>query len=454
MKAISLFACGGIGDLGLRNAGFDVVVANELEKDRAEVFKYNYPECHMIVGDIWDKKQEILDETARRLGGESLDIVFATPPCQGMSKNGRGKLLNLLRQGLRDAVDPRNLLVIPAIDIFKKSNAHTLVMENVPEMENTFIPDPFCDGELIGILDFISRELGSEFESSVKVVEFADYGVPQSRQRLISIFTKNNKLKAYMKMAGSLFPKETHSKNGEAGRKWVSLRDVIHHLPAIDAASEESASHKEMQYHRVPLLDEDKYFWVSNTPEEMGAFDNQCVNSACRFDKNPTHGATKDENGINRSNKDTPIYCVKCGSLLPRPWVRDPGTGGYRLMKGYTSAYRRMSWDSPASTLTRNLSYACSDNKLHPSQNRVLSLHEAMIIHTISDYEFEWKRADGKKVSDKLIRELIGESIPPAGLEKIFKFLADLLGGDSVGHVYDSAPQGNAQQTQQIELVF
>ena len=80
-----------------------------------------------------------------------------------------------------------------------------------------------------------------------------------------------------------------------------------------------------------------------------------------------------------------------------------------------------MSWDAPASTLTRNLSYACSDNKLHPSQNRVLSLYEAMKLHTVYDYGYEWKRKDGKKVSDKLIRELIGESIPPAGLEKIFK---------------------------------
>lgn len=41
MKAISLFACGGIGDLGLRHAGFDVIVANELIDERAQVFKHN-----------------------------------------------------------------------------------------------------------------------------------------------------------------------------------------------------------------------------------------------------------------------------------------------------------------------------------------------------------------------------------------------------------------------------
>jgi DNA (cytosine-5)-methyltransferase 1 len=104
--------------------------------------------------------------------------------------------------------------------------------------------------------------------------------------------------------------------------------------------------------------------------------------------------------------------------------------GKYRLMKGYTSAYKRMSWDAPASTITRNLSYACSDNKLHPIQNRVLSLYEAMILHTITEYPFSWKRADDKRVSDKLIRELIGESIPPAGLQKIFDHLVSILNDD------------------------
>lgn len=431
MKAISLFACGGIGDLGLRRAGFDVIVANELLEDRAEVFKSNYPESHMIIGDIWEKRDEILSETKARLSGAQLDLVFATPPCQGMSKNGRGKLLSAVRQGLKDAVDQRNLLVIPTIDIFLRSGAHTLVMENVPEMEYTCIPHPNGSGELIGIVDLIKESLGDQFISCVKVVEFANYGVPQCRQRLISIFSRHHVIKQCFSKSGTLFPKETHSKDGINKEKWTSVRDAISHLPALDAGNEDSAQSNEIEYHRVPLLDRDKYLWVSSTPAERGAFDNQCGNSSCGFQGNPTHGASKDEEGVNRSNTDTPLYCAKCGSLLPRPWVKEAGE--YRLMKGYTSAYKRMSWGSPASTLTRNLSYACSDNKLHPEQNRVLSLHEAMILHTISDYDFLWKRADGKKVSDKLIRELIGESIPPAGIEKVFLNLSAILREEDVG---------------------
>jgi DNA (cytosine-5)-methyltransferase 1 len=425
MKAISLFACGGIGDLSLRHAGFDVLVANELLEERAEVFKFNYPNTQMITGDIWQQQQNIIQATQQMLAGNNLALVFATPPCQGMSKNGRGKLLNAIRQGLKPEIDERNLLIIPTLNIFLASNAHTLVLENVPEMENTYISNPHQDGEMIGIIDFIKQSLDSEFSSSIRVVEFADYGVPQCRQRLISIFTKHPKLKKHLQLLGSLFPDRSHSKEGKYLLPWKTVRNAIAHLPALDAGQAGTAKHKFIPYHHVPLLDEEKYFWVTNTPKEKSAFDNQCINPLCCFDKNPTHGATKDKEGVNRYNTKTPLYCVKCGGLLPRPWVKE--NEQYRLMKGYTSAYKRMSWDSPASTLTRNLSYACSDNKVHPEQNRVLSLYEAMILHTIIEYEFYWQRADGKKVSDKLIRELIGESIPPAGLEKIFVHLVQIL---------------------------
>jgi DNA (cytosine-5)-methyltransferase 1 len=177
-------------------------------------------------------------------------------------------------------------------------------------------------------------------------------------------------------------------------------------------------------------LSDEKHFWVRHTPPGKGAFDNQCVNSGCLFSGNPVHGSQHDESGINRANKTTPVRCVKCGELLPRPWVVEGGE--HRLMSGFTSAYKRMRGDLPSSALTRNLSYACSDQKLHPREHRVLSLHEAFILHTIADYPFQWRRADGKRIYDKTIREIIGESIPPKGLETIFKHILTLLEQRSV----------------------
>lgn len=426
MKAISLFSCGGIGDLALRASGVDVLVANELLEDRASIFKVNYPAVSMIVGDINQKKEEIINELTKKLNGRNLDIVFATPPCQGMSKNGRGKLLSLLRQGLRPKIDERNLLIIPAIDIFLQSNAHTLIMENVPEMQDTFIPNPENENEVINLLDYVSLKLGHEFIRCYQVIDFADYGIPQSRQRLISIFTKNRNLVDEFNKNKTLFPEKTHAKSPSLFQeKWITLRDVIYNLPKLDAKNKNLAENSDIPFHRVPLLDDEKYTWVKHTPTEKSAFDNQCVNPLCLYQGNPIHKSVKSKEGINQASKTTPLFCVKCGHRLPRPAVYE--NGEYRLMRGYTSAYKRMSWDMPASTLTQNLSYACSDNKVHPEQNRVLSLYEAMVLHTITDYSFKWEREDGKKVSDKLIRELIGESIPPRGLEIIFKYILKII---------------------------
>jgi len=346
-----------------------------------------------------------------------------------MSKNGRGKLLNAVRQGLKPEMDPRNQLVLHALTVARALRPRLLVFENVPEMQDTLILDR--QGHVKGILEVVAEELGPAYAGGWEVVEFADYGVPQRRQRLITVFSTEPWAHDAAKRSRSMLPPRSHAQVPTLFRRpWVPVSQALAGIPPLDAKSRETAEFPGIPFHRVPVLDEDKYFWVSNTPPGRGAFDNQCVNPACGFTGNPSHVAEHDSEGINRTRKDTPIRCLRCGELLPRPWVR--AGDRFRLMSGFTSAYKRMRGDLPASALTRNLSYACSDQKLHPTENRVLSLHEAFILHTIADFEFKWERADGRRVSDKTIREIIGESIPPRGLYAIFKHLvAECLGANS-----------------------
>lgn len=420
--AISLFASGGIGDLAVRAANWDVLVANELLVDRAEVFKKNYPETLMIQGDIRVVGDQIISETKRLLNGRVLDLLFATPPCQGMSKNGRGKLLRGIRDGLKPKLDERNQLILNAVNCIKSLNPRLVVFENVPEMENTVIESR--NGELVNLLDYVKEELSPKYNGSWEVVEFADFGVPQRRKRLITIFTQNEFLKKLLDTKKTLLPSRTHSKEASLmTSKWVSVSEALLGVPQLDA-SEPSRATSNIKFHSVPILDKDKYFWVSSTPPNKGAFDNQCVNPKCRFQGNPTHRAEHNDEGINQAKKDTPVRCEKCDQLLPRPWVIE--NNEHRIMSGFTSAYKRMSADLPASALTSNLSYACSDQKIHPTEHRVLSLYEAFILHTISDFSFCWERLDNKKLSDKTIREIIGESIPPRGLKIIFDYLREL----------------------------
>jgi DNA (cytosine-5)-methyltransferase 1 len=419
---LSLFSSSGIGDLALRANNIAVLVANELLHERAELFRLNYPDTYMIEGDIWEKQTEIISWTQEYLKNNELDFILVTPPCQGMSKNGKGKLLNEIRKGNRPNLDPRNRLIIPALNIIKFLKPKIIMFENVPEMENTFIN--VDENNLINIVDYIKKILPEEYNGLSEVVEFADYGVPQRRKRLITIFTRDDKLKKILKTKGSLLPEKTHSEGGNLWtERWVSIRDTIYDTPYLDSRIKET-SKSSIPYHFVPVLDKKKYFWISNTPPEKGAFDNQCINKECMYQNNKTHGSMLDRNGINRAKTITPLYCEKCGNLLPRPYTIDRGEK--RIMKGFTSAYRRMLWDKPANTITTNFSYPSSDSKLHPEQNRVLSYYEIFKLHTIDKYDYKWSN-DKYHASNSLIRDSIGESVPPLALDKIIKYLLTLL---------------------------
>lgn len=67
-------------------------------------------------------------------------LIYATPPCQGMSFNSVGKRLQEIRRGRAPKDDPRNQLIIPTIEIVKKLRPQWLLLENVQGMQNTIIP--------------------------------------------------------------------------------------------------------------------------------------------------------------------------------------------------------------------------------------------------------------------------------------------------------------------------
>lgn len=425
-NAISLFSSSGIGDLGLKANGVDTVIGCELLEDRMALFHSNYPGAKCFQGDIWTLETEIIKYYRENYADQPF-LLLATPPCQGMSSNGMGKMLSDYRKGLRPKMDERNRLIIPAIRIIKALRPKWVILENVANMTNTLICDE--ENELVNILDYIKRELGDEYFGTPKVIDVADYGVPQHRKRLITVLShkSNAAAKSVFDARGSLLPEPMYGMQDAlpAVRHWVTLREAIGDLPPLRAEKGKNRSDLFNGLHKVPLLDEKKLFWVDNTPEGETAFNNQCVDPACGYRHNRTHGASHDADGINKSYTDTPLYCEKCGALLPRPWVEDRKTGEKRLMKGFVSAYKRMKWDEPASTLTQNFQYACSDNKLHPSQSRVLSLYEGLVLQTIANYDYSFC-IDGKLCPDGLIRDTIGESVPPLIIDLICAYILRL----------------------------
>jgi len=417
-KAISLFSSSGIGDLGLQSNSIETVIACELLPERMNLFQANYPLTKCFCGDIWKLSEQIIEYYLSHFS-ENPFLVLATPPCQGMSSNGMGKMLSDYRKGLRPEMDERNRLIIPTMSIIKILRPEWVILENVSNMQNTMILDE--KNNLVNIITYVEQKLGDEYVGNATVIDCADYGVPQHRKRLLTVFSRSQKAKKHFERFGTFLPMPTHADiKGLFTEEWVTVRQAIENAPPLSSVRGKNSDKKFSPLHRVPLLDEKKMFWVDNTPEGDTAFNNQCINPDCKYQGNPIHGAKKDENGINRYNGDTPLFCEKCGALLPRPYVEDRKTGEKRLMKGYTSAYKRMSWDEPASTITQNFQYACSDNKLHPSQNRVLSLYEGTVIQTISDYPFSFT-INGRLVNDGLIRDTIGESVPPRVIDLLCK---------------------------------
>ena len=250
--AVSLFSSGGIGDLALRQAGFEIVVSNELLQDRHAVFDFNFPETDAITGDIWNNVDSLERAINRRLRGRTLSLLYATPPCQGMSKNGRGKLLSAIRAGEKPPLDERNRLIIPAMELAHRLKPEVVLLENVTEMADTLILDE--DGCPLLIVDFVRRELGPEYVGRAEVVEFADYGVPQRRQRLITVFSRNQQCVDWFSRQGSFIPPCTHGRMPGGlhdAAPWVTVRDAIGQLPPLDAGSREAAT-SDIPFHRVP----------------------------------------------------------------------------------------------------------------------------------------------------------------------------------------------------------
>jgi len=448
----SLFSGAGIGDIGFQSEGIEFIAMSEINKDMAKLLQLNFPKAK-IFGDIYEDKTEIINhiKNVEMENNQKIFLGCCTAPCQGMSKSGQGTLLNNVRKGKRPKFDPRNRLILPGLDIISEIKPLFIFFENVIEMQNTLIE--YNNGKLKKIIDIIDEVLSPDYVGLPYDVEFADYGIPQKRQRLITVYTRHKETKELFYQGIPLIPSITHSEDTKkrGKKKWISVGEEIKDFPPLDAKNQYTARNRDIPYHWVPVLDPKKYEWIKNTPPGGTAFDNQCINPDCNYQNNPTHGTKRTKEGINRSKKDTPLYCIKCGSLLPRPYT-ETKDGNKRIMSGYTSAYRRMKIDQPASALTRNFSYPCSDHKVHPTQNRVLSFAEAFKIHTLSDFDYKWgpiikKRKKVNSVSDTIIRLSIGESIPPRVTQILIKYLKKLYSGQI-------APNNNMQKNLGFQSTF
>lgn len=342
-KGLSLFANVGIAETYLKDIGFPVVLANELLEERAKFYQHLH-QHDVIFGSITDNDvyKKIIEDSKKL----EVNFILATPPCQGMSIAGK-----------MDEDDPRNTLIIRAMQSFKDLLPEFMLIENVPQMFKTSI---LVDQKPILIKDYIqtiSSNLG--YEVKFDIFDAADYGTPQYRKRSFTRIYKKN-----------------YQWNDPIKQKQITVRDSIGNLPSLEAGQSSN-----IHYHSAPKHNANHILWMKHTPTGKTAFEN------------PVHYPKKDG----------------------------------RKIKGFSTTYKRISWDKPAPTITMSNGSVSSQNNVHPgillpdgtySDARVLSLLEIFRLTGLPD---DWSPPNW--ANETLIRHVIGEAIPPRLVENILKKL-------------------------------
>ena len=115
LAAASLFSGAGIGDLGFRAAGLDILAMCEIEPDRAALAALNFPTAHVEIADVWQASDRFVKVVCERLpAGEELFLLSCTAPCQGMSRSGQGTLLTACIVSAADFVEEDEVVLKPA----------------------------------------------------------------------------------------------------------------------------------------------------------------------------------------------------------------------------------------------------------------------------------------------------------------------------------------------------
>ena len=350
LTAIDLFCGAGGLTLGLKRAGFNVVAGIELNAEIAKTYKANHPTTKLLIKDVREiSGKEILELT----GLKEIDLVAGCPPCQGFT--------TLTTKYHRK--DPRNDLVLEMARLIEEMMPKIVMMENVPGL--TSRGKPLLD-------EFVERLESLGYLVNKDILQMADYGVPQSRRRLVLL-------------AGNGFyiplPKRTHCYKGDKKRglkPWLTLADVIKNMEkpvTLSEAKERGTPHK-FNWHVVRNLKE------------------------ISIERLKTLKA-----GGNRSSLPT--------ELRPKCHIKSN--------KGFQNVYGRLSWEQIPPTITSGCTTPCMGRFGHPEELRTISIREAALIQTFpKHYKFDTEYMD-------TACDLVGNALPCLFARKVATTCIDAM---------------------------
>ena len=337
-KVIDLFA--GVGGLSYGFAhddSFEIVAANEILAPMAEAYSKNHPTVKMYNKDIKDFSFSELETDLGIKKGE-IDVVIGGPPCQAYSTVGK-RLID----------DPRGKLFQEYYRMLSEIRPKVFVFENVKGLLS------MQGGSLIQTIVSLFKTLG--YDINIKLLNAADYGTPQIRERVIIVGTLLGGHFHYPKPT-HYNPDENHSYNGL--KPYVTLGEAIGDLGILENGDTcvNYQSEPQNEYQKLMRANAPKSLMDHNVP------------------KNGEH-------------------LVELMKALPDGGSPEDVPEELRPKSGFKNCYCRLWWNKPSTTITRNLGCVSSSRCVHPRQPRPLSTREGARLQGFpDDYFFCGNRSD------------------------------------------------------------
>jgi DNA (cytosine-5)-methyltransferase 1 len=390
-RVLDLFCGAGGLSHGFSTAGFKVVAGLDWDKDAITTFSANHNESQGICADIDAVEPGKLAERLSIIKGE-LDCLIGGPPCQGFSRNRAFRYQNGVFVD-----DPRNELYKHFFAFVEHFMPRVVVIENVPEIltkkENAY------KTAILSMFEALNYHV--EF----KVLNAAEFGVPQWRRRAFFIAGRENQKVS--------FPMSTTLPGPRAGRRTPSSVEKIH--PKRSAKNQLTLDM--LTLHEGPTV------WEA-IGDLHGSYSNS-LNGRSDYARE----AFSDYQSMLRQNQATVMNHFPwplSHRQLQRIRLLREGQSQLHLppelqtKQGYGSAYRRMQSDAQALTITTWMFHPGSGMFTHPFDDRVITIREAARIQSFSD-DYVFKGGYHAQCRQ------IGNAVPPLLGHCIAKAIIDVL---------------------------
>jgi DNA (cytosine-5)-methyltransferase 1 len=429
---------GGLSRGFARTNRFDVVLGNDIKSAALRTFRFNHSAAQQVPNIIQQDIRAVpLSEIAAALkrrgirrGG--LGCLIGGPPCQGFSQMRRSeerqdsaivrfKGYNRLDQ------DPRNDLVLRFLEIADQLLPKFILIENVPQMQTHA-----HNGTRGALLENVKELLGEMgYAAKIRIVNAADYGVPQLRERLIILASR---------VCDPAFPEPTHAdpSSGDLlaqGRApWITVAEAIGDLPRpAPGPTDELGGGSLGQYKRSE---------VSSYAQSMRSAVEFPYNHLSRHYspaiiktiKEMRPGETWDYASKRKREEYEPLISrfAKNGNDRSEAIERLSKEGLVNkkfFNRYYWSAYTRLAWDRPALTITANANFLGSGRFTHPVEDRGITMREAARLQSFDDdFKFITSSTDDSDTATVGTGlDMIGEAVPPLLAEKFAQSIADSL---------------------------